>query len=153
MHWKTAGTVVFLTLCFGATGSWGQIGYLEEAERLNRQLLQLSEQGKYTEAARLGVRALAIREKVLGPNHPDTATSLNYLAGVYQSTGDYAQALSLYQRALTIFERVLGPEHPSTAISLNGLAVLYESMGNNAQALSLAQRASTIREKVLGPAQ
>ena len=41
-------------------------------------------QGKYAEAGPLYERSLAIREKVLGPDHPDVATSLNNLAiGLY----------------------------------------------------------------------
>ncbi len=34
-------------------------------------------QGRYTDAERLYPRALAIREKVLGPEHPYVATCLN----------------------------------------------------------------------------
>ncbi len=60
------------------------------------------------------------------PEHPDTATSLNNLALLYDSQGKYEQAEPLYQRALHIREQVLGPEHPDTAQSLNNLAALYE---------------------------
>ena len=38
-------------------------------------------QGKYAAAEPLYNRSLAIREKVLGPQHPDVATSLNNLPG------------------------------------------------------------------------
>ena len=65
--------------------------------------------GAYVQAEPLFQRALAIREKVLGPEHPDTAHSLNNLAGLYRTTGAYAQAEPLYQRALAIHEKVLGP--------------------------------------------
>lgn len=37
-------------------------------------------QGNYDEAEPLFTRALAIREKALGPEHPDVASSLNNLA-------------------------------------------------------------------------
>ncbi len=36
-------------------------------------------QGRYAEAEPLYKRALAIKEKVLGPEHPEVATSLNNL--------------------------------------------------------------------------
>ena len=32
-------------------------------------------------------RALAIRERAVGPDHPDTATSTNNLAAFYQASG------------------------------------------------------------------
>jgi tetratricopeptide (TPR) repeat protein len=67
-------------------------------------------------------RALAIWEKQLGPDHPDTATSLNNLAGLLQAQGDFGGARPLYERALAIREKQLGPDHPATAASLNNLA-------------------------------
>jgi hypothetical protein len=36
--------------------------------------------------------AMAIREKTLGPDHPDTATSLNNLATLRRAQGDLAGA-------------------------------------------------------------
>ena len=51
---------------------------------------------------------------MLGPDHPDTATSLNDLAELYNSQEKYAGAEPLLQRALAIREKVLGPRHPDT---------------------------------------
>ena len=45
-------------------------------------------------------RALAGREQVLGPEHPDTLPSVNNLAVLYQAQGRYGEAEPLYQRAL-----------------------------------------------------
>ncbi len=53
-------------------------------------------------------------EQRLGPDHPDTAGSLNNLAELYRAQGSYAQAEPLYKRALAIWEKVLGPEHLTT---------------------------------------
>ena len=88
---------------------------------------------------------------MLGPDHPDTALSLNNLAVLYDNQGKYDKAEPLYQRALTIREKVLGPDHPDTATSLNNLAVLYDNQGKYDKAEPLYQRALTIYEKVLGP--
>jgi len=100
--------------------------------------------GAYARAEPLYQRALAIHEQALGPEHPDTATSLNNLAGLYYAMGAYARAEPLYQRALAIAEKALGPEHPQTAISLNNLALLYDAMGAYARAEPLYQRALAI---------
>ena len=56
-------------------------------------------------------RALAISERALGPDHPDTATSLDNLL-VDQGELDAARPLS--EHALAVRERVLGPEHSDT---------------------------------------
>ena len=63
-------------------------------------------------------RALAIREKALGPEHPDVAVSLNNLAVVYRAQAKYAEAEPLHKRALAIREKALGPDHLDVAISL-----------------------------------
>ena len=39
---------------------------------------------------------------MLGPNHPDVATSLNNLARLYYAHGRYAEAEPLYKRSLGI---------------------------------------------------
>ncbi len=48
---------------------------------------------------------LAIWEKVLGPDHPDTAASLNNLASLLSAQGDYASARPLFERELLPSER------------------------------------------------
>jgi tetratricopeptide (TPR) repeat protein len=96
-------------------------------------------------------RALAISEKVLGPEHPHTAEALNGVAVLLVAQGDYVGARPLYERALKIREKVLGPEHPDTATSLRNLAVLLGEQGDYVGARPLYERALKIREKVLGP--
>ena len=100
---------------------------LEQALRLNQKAIQLYNQGRYAEAEPLYKRSLAIREKALGPDHPDVAQSLNNLAVLYVDQGRYADAEPLYKRSLAIREKALGPDHPDVAIALNNLARLYYS--------------------------
>jgi tetratricopeptide (TPR) repeat protein len=49
---------------------------------LNNLALLLENQGDLAAARPLYERALAIREKALGPEHPETATGLNNLASL-----------------------------------------------------------------------
>jgi tetratricopeptide (TPR) repeat protein len=107
--------------------------------------------GRYAEAQPLQERALAIREKALGPDHSDIAFSLNNLAILHYFQGRYAQAQPLQERALSIREMALGPGHPDVAHSLNNLANLHRRQGRYAHAQSLHERALAIREEALGP--
>ncbi|PDV97761.1 tetratricopeptide repeat-containing protein [Candidatus Chloroploca asiatica] len=115
---------------------------------LGRHLERL---GSYALAQPYAARALAIRERVLGPDHPDTAASLGNLAYLYRAQGNDDAARPRYERALDICERVLGPEHPDTATSLNNLASLHQAQGNDDAARPLLERALDIRERMLGP--
>ena len=51
---------------------------------------------------------MAIREKVLGEEHPDTTGTYRNIASVYGRQGDYDKVLEWYQKALAVFEKVLG---------------------------------------------
>ena len=125
--------------------------FYEAARLLNQAGYYCFERAQYAEAGSLFAWALGISERVLGPERPDMATSLNNLASLYKSQGKYAEAEPLYLRALDIRKRVLGPEHPDVAMSLNNLASLYHIQGRHAEAEPLFMRALGIFEKVLGP--
>ncbi|CAG8883634.1 unnamed protein product, partial [Penicillium egyptiacum] len=47
---------------------------------------------KYEEAEAIHRRTLQDREKVLGPEHPDTLTSVSNLGSVLESQGKYEEA-------------------------------------------------------------
>jgi tetratricopeptide (TPR) repeat protein len=123
---------------------------VKEVEALNKQILQLHQQGRYAQALELAIKALKLSEDTLGPEHPETATCLNDLGGMYQSLGDYTNAETMFERGLVIREKVLGPEHQFTARNLMNLGSLYVQMGKYARAEPLLLRALAINKKVLG---
>ena len=111
----------------------------------------LHAQGNLAGARPLIEQALAIREKAFGPEHPDTAQSLNNLAALLQAQGDLADAWPLFERALTIRKKALGPDSPDTANSLANLAAMLHAQGNLAGARPLIEQALAIYQKALGP--
>ncbi len=80
------------------------------------------EMGDYAAARPYGERALAIREKALGPDHPDTARSLNNLGTLCFYEGDLPASAAYLRQALRIWEKRLGPNHPDTQTAKNNLA-------------------------------
>jgi CHAT domain-containing protein/Tfp pilus assembly protein PilF len=88
---------------------------------------------------------------VLGERHPDTATSLDNLAGLLKAQGDSAAARPLYEQALAIRKAVLGERHRDTATSLNNLAMLLFGQRDYAAARSHLEQALAIRKAVYGP--
>jgi Tfp pilus assembly protein PilF len=113
--------------------------------------LRLSDLGMYSPAESLYRRALEGKERILGPEHPHTLTSMSNLAFLLGSKGDYAGAEPLHRRALEAKERVLGPEHPDTLASVNNLAALLNNKGDYAGAELLLRRAMETFERGLGP--
>ncbi|CUS11370.1 unnamed protein product, partial [Tuber aestivum] len=69
------------------------------------------------------------RETVLGPDHPDTLTSLNNLAITLQTQGKYDESEALHRRALQRRRKVLGSDHPHTPSSLHNLAAVLGDQG------------------------
>ena len=65
---------------------------------------------------------------MLGADHPETATSLNNLAGLYRAQGLYVEAGPMVMEAVEIIERVLGAEHPNTIITHENYEVLLAEM-------------------------
>ncbi len=123
---------------------------LHEARKLIEQGLEPQRAGRYDEALSLISRALEIREKILGPDHSDLASTINFQANLYYSKGVYAHAESLYQRALEIREKALGQDHPHVASSLNNLANVLIDRGEYAKAEPMHLRSLEIWEKALG---
>jgi tetratricopeptide (TPR) repeat protein len=65
-----------------------------------------SKQRNYVEAEGLLKKALAIREKTRGPDHPDVELTLRNLAALYREQGRTAEAQPLYRRAPAIREKL-----------------------------------------------
>jgi len=74
-------------------------------------------------------KALAIREKVFGKENPDTATTYNNIAVVYDTQGDYDLALEWYLKSLLVLITVLGFEHPTTKTVFNNMSDAYGKSG------------------------
>ena len=131
--------------------SYSQKTELEEAKILSRQVIRLCQLSRYSEAIPLAQKALAIEEKVLGPEHPTVANSLDNLAGMYFNLGDYRKVEPLLKKALEIREKALGPEHPTVANSLDNLAGIHSNLGDYRKVEPLLKKALEIRERALGP--
>ncbi|MGB7295583.1 MAG: serine/threonine-protein kinase [Candidatus Aminicenantales bacterium] len=106
--------------------------------------------GLFDPAQALLEKALELRTKALGPDHPDVAVTLSDLGYVLWRKGDFARAKVLQEQALAIRERRLNPDAKEVANSLHDLGTLNYTQGNYAEARRLLERSLAIREKILG---
>jgi tetratricopeptide (TPR) repeat protein len=96
-------------------------------------------------------RGQKLCEQRLGPEHPETASSLNNLAQLLKATNQLAEAEPLMKSALAIMEASYGPDHPNVAACLNNLAQLLKGTNRLAEAEPLMKRALAINEASYGP--
>jgi serine/threonine-protein kinase len=107
--------------------------------------------GQHEESRQRHQRALALREKRLGPEHPHTGLSLNNLGRALHGLGRYEEARQLLDHALALREKVLGPDHPNNSLYLNNLGRALQGLGRYEEAKRLHERALALREKAMGP--
>jgi tetratricopeptide (TPR) repeat protein len=126
-----------------------QIALPEAAILLSRLGRYCYERAQYAEAEVHLTAALHLYEQIWGPEHIDTAKTLNALALLFDKQGDTHRAELYQQRALALYEQIFGSDHIETAAMLNDLGLLYRDRADNTQAESLLQRALSIRERAL----
>ena len=88
---------------------------------------------------------------MLGPNHPDTADSQVYLAGLNLVQGRYAEAEELLLAAAPNEPREISARHPTPGESYLLLGSLYLDLGDLERAEQNAQISVDILEEVLAP--
>src|SRR5262249_44189272 len=85
-------------------------------------------------------RALAIREKKLGPEHPDTVWCLATIGVLLLEEGDAAGARSLSERALAISEKALSPHHRLPKDIARVTADALDALGRTEEAKAMRER-------------
>ena len=123
---------------------------ITSARRCRTSGIVARERKDYATAGAYYTRALAIRERIVGPDHPDVAQLLNNLANIYRATGDDARSLETHFRALRIWEKQRGgPYQRGTLLSVGNIARTYAARGDIANALAFQRRADAIVETQL----
>ncbi|KAF7968775.1 hypothetical protein HWV62_29350 [Athelia sp. TMB] len=107
--------------------------------------------GKYDHADKCFGRALAGREKQIGPDHADTLATLYRLARLRYLQCRYDDAEELYVRLLEKRQFQLGAEHLDTLDALEGLAHVYTKQGKLDDAMPFYKRVLAGRENQLVP--
>ncbi len=120
----------------------------ELQDTLGRSLVGL---GDYEQAIIVFEKSRQTRTAKLGPDHPDTLTSMNNLALGYRAAGNLDLALPLYEETLKLRKAKLGPDHPDTLTSMNNLALGYHAAGKLDRALPLQEETLKLQKAKLGP--
>jgi tetratricopeptide (TPR) repeat protein len=92
--------------------------------------------------------ALEIQQRVLGPIHPEVASTTNNLASLLNAMDRGPEAIDLGRQALDVRRRLNPGDHPQTAISLTSLGHWLGQAGQIGEADEKLREALAMRERL-----
>jgi non-specific serine/threonine protein kinase/serine/threonine-protein kinase len=107
--------------------------------------------GIYSRAQALVERAVGIQQRIIGPEHRDTLSSMRLQATILRLSQRYDESENLIRQTLATERRVLGAEDPETLISMNALAITLGEEGRFSEQENVERETLAIRRSVLGP--
>ncbi|KAJ5760217.1 TPR repeat protein [Penicillium odoratum] len=124
---------------------------LDRLNKASHVSMLLRDQIQLDKAEQMLMRALAGKEKALGPDHTSTLATVNNLGDLFCDQGKLDKAEQMLMRALAGMEKALGPDHSSTLSTVHSLGVLFCDQGKLDKAEQMLMRALAGKEKALGP--
>lgn len=122
-----------------------------ESELLIASHRGLTERGEFEAARAAASAAVALRERLHGPEHVDLAPALSALARGYYIEGEHDKMEQTFRRVLRILEHHYGPDHPVLATTLSNLAAAHMLQGHVELAVDSFVRVLRMRTQRLGP--
>lgn len=127
---------------------------LEVARHLARLAFVCEELSRCDEAETHYERALAIREKILGAEHPDIVTNLLNLGALLNQRGNPSRATELLRRAIAIHARTDNPDGEFLVHAMNelvtALAASSRRTGDYAEITDVFKKLAELCEQSLG---
>ncbi len=93
------------------------------------------------------VESLAIKNKLLGREHPDYLSGCNSLGRLYGGMGNFNKALPFFVEVKQTREKLLGKLHPDYIDASDILGTVYAILGRYDQALPLLLEVKAFKEK------
>ncbi|MGI5256467.1 protein kinase domain-containing protein [Streptomyces angustmyceticus] len=112
--------------------------------------LDLGRLGRWEEAGAAHRALAAERERLLGPDHPDTLTSRLEAGHALGRLGRSFEAHQVYAEVLAGRERALGPDHPDTLSCRHHVALNLGRLGRLEDCRAMAHEVAGARARVLG---
>ncbi|WP_171166663.1 serine/threonine-protein kinase [Streptomyces sp. I05A-00742] len=126
-------------------------GVLDELAARHTGGLRLGRAGRWAEAGETHRAVVADRERLLGPDHPDTLASRYEVAFSLSRLGRPEEALREFARTAAARSRVLGPDHPDTLAARQETAYVLGRLGRHFEAREVYADVLTARERIMGP--
>ncbi|KAF2627622.1 kinesin light chain 1 [Macroventuria anomochaeta] len=150
-HENTEIWTKYLSHAIHVAGGHNVVGKADSASLLDRVGRCQASLGQYLAAETAHRQVLSIREKTIGPEHPDTLISMNEIAVALSDQGKYAEAKKMHRETLELGKKVLGEEHPHTLTSMNNVALALSNQGEYyVEAEKMHRKTLELKKEVLG---
>jgi tetratricopeptide (TPR) repeat protein len=134
----------------GASGATSASDGLYAATLANNLALIAHERGKLAEAEAMYRRSLETRERLYGPDHPETLMVAANLANLLDDAGRADDASRLHERVISTMRRTQGPDFAGLFPALNNYAFSLQNAKKYEQAEGLFQQIYDARVRLLG---
>ena len=127
----------------------------DEADMTNQAQVALSLgwylylRGEYKTAEKVVRMSVEARERVLGPEHPHTLTSVSQLGSVLKNQDKYEKAKAMHRRALKGREKILEPKHSHTFTSVSNLGSMLKNQDKYEKTKTMHRRTLKRRDKII----
>ncbi len=108
-----------------------------------------SEMGKLKKAIDYLEKALEIKQKVLGKEHPDIAIGYQNIGAIYYDLGNYEQAIAYYKQSESLHLKRFPDGHPELANVYANIGQAYMQKEEYRKALNYYQKDLDINEDLL----
>ena len=123
---------------------------LQLAASYYNQAVRYRNLGQNNDAKVCDEKALMIRKRIYGEDHPTVAETYYTLAYDYWELGQRNEAIECEEKALMIKKKIYGEEHPEVAESYYKLAYHNRKVGQHKKAKEYEEKALMIRECLYG---
>lgn len=107
--------------------------------------------GLFPPALSLATRAADLQRQALGPEDPETLSSMTLTGVILVQQGKFAEGERILRQSLEARRRVLGPEHPDTVRSMDRLATDLSLQNRLSEAEQLEREALATSHRIHGP--
>jgi tetratricopeptide (TPR) repeat protein len=129
-------------------GQTQDVSYL--STRNNLGLLEF-ERGDNVAALKTHRALLVDRERIQGPDHPETLLTMLSISMALGYMREYEESLEWNEKSFRGLSINPGPEHPNTLVAQSHLAKIQSMLGKLGEAETTIRVVIAAREKVLGP--
>lgn len=123
---------------------------LRRAEGLRIAAKVAFSRGEPGEAVRYAMDAKAIFERVLGPNHPEVAETLNHIGAANLRQGRVDEALEQFNAGLEIVALAYGKDHPAYGRTLGNLGAALVDAGRLDEARERYMQSLAVQQAAFG---